>query len=80
MNQKLVFGKAGIKATTPKWIKRIYQFVGLAGILWTIVSGTYTEIPEHLQYQILKGITCGTGVLYAIGQCFGYVEPETSEQ
>lgn len=75
MEKKLVFGKAGLKNTTPLWIKWIYRAFGIAGVIWVLVSSNYsTEIPVALQAQITKAILVGGGIIYAVAQCFGYAD------
>lgn len=69
--------KAALKAATPEWVKWIYRGAGLASAIWVIVSGTYTEIPEHIQLQIMKGIGLANSLIYLMCQFAGYAKSET---
>ena len=62
------------KGETPKWIKWIYRGLMIGSGIWTLVSSTYTNIPQDIQVQILKALTLGNGVVYLIGNSFGYAE------
>ena len=69
-----------LSGATPKAIKWIYRALMIFSGIWTIVSATYTEIPQEVQIQILKAITLGNGIVYFICQSFGYVESDNYEE
>ena len=62
------------KGTTPIWIKWIYRAIMILSGIWTLVSSTYTNIPQEVQIEILKALTLGNGVIYLLGNSLGYVE------
>lgn len=74
------FGKSGLKGKTPTWVKWIYRCAGLASALWVVVSGSYPEIPEHVQLNILKAIGLANSVIYTLCQFAGYAEIDPTEE
>lgn len=79
MKQLQFATKASLNARTPKYIKAIYQIIGLLSAIWVLVSPTFPEIPEHTQTVILKVLISSNTVIYAICQQFGYVDTDTTE-
>jgi len=78
--KQLQFGtQAALDARTPKYIKAIYQIIGLLSAIWVLVSPNFPEIPEHTQTVILKILISSNTVIYAICQQFGYVKEDPEQ-
>lgn len=79
--QKITIGVKSLNRKTPKNIKLIYRLTGLASALWIAITSTYpTEIPEHMQLNILKAIGLANTLLYTVCQFAGYAPGEDTEE